>query len=164
MARVYVSIGSNVDRAMHIRSAVENLANRFSPLILSSVYDCPAVGFVGDNFYNLVTGFDTDIPVERLIAELHNIEQAHGRVRNGQHFGSRTLDLDVLLYGDLIRHDKLVDVPRRETLEHAYVLWPLVEIAPEYLHPETKQSLLAHWNEIQRRTATLAKTEFNPLK
>jgi len=160
--RVFVGIGSNIEREANIRSAVQRLTERHGPLTLSSVYESRSVGFTGENFYNLVAGFDTDMPVERLIDDLHDIEQAHGRVRSGQRYEPRTLDLDVLLYGDLVRHDQRVDVPRRELLEYAFALQPLAEIAPGHIHPETKQSILTHWTKLKHQTTTLTRVEFDP--
>jgi 2-amino-4-hydroxy-6-hydroxymethyldihydropteridine diphosphokinase len=162
--RAYVGIGSNVERHANIRSAVQALTRRYGPLTLSSVYESAPVGFTGKNFFNLVAGFDTDLPVERLIGELHDIEQAHGRARSGQRFEPRTLDLDLLLYGDLVRHDAIVDVPRREILEYAFVLQPLAEIAPERIHPETNQSIATLWDEHRQRMTPLAKAGFDPLQ
>lgn len=162
MPRVYVGIGSNIEREANIRSAVQRLTEHHGPLALSSVYESPSVGFAGENFYNLVAGFDTDTPVGRLIDGLHDIEQAHGRVRSGQRYEPRTLDLDVLLYGDLVRHDQRVDIPRREILEYAFVLQPLAEIAPGLIHPETHRSMTAHWNELQRQTTVLNQIKFDP--
>ncbi len=150
MARAYVSIGSNIEREHNIRSGVRMLAGRFGPLTLSSVYDSAPVGFRGDNFYNLVAGFDTGITPEALIAALHDIEDAHGRTRSGERFGPRTLDLDLLLYGDLIRHSAGVDLPRREILEHAFVLAPLAEIAPEDRHPESGGTFAQLWKQFPR--------------
>jgi len=140
MARIYVSIGSNIERQHNIRSGTRMLADRFGPLILSTVYDSAPVGFCGDNFYNLVAGFDTQGTPESVITTLHGIEKAHGRARTGERFGPRTLDLDLLLYDNLVRHDAAVDLPRREILEHAFVLAPLAEIAPDGVHPETGQT------------------------
>lgn len=162
MPRVYVGIGSNIEREANIRSAVHRLTEHHGPLALSSVYESPSVGFDGENFYNLVAGFDTDTPVGRLIDGLHDIEQAHGRVRSGQRYEPRTLDLDVLLYGDLVRHDQRVDIPRREILEYAFVLQPLAEIAPGLIHPETHRSMTAHWTELQRQTTVLGQIKFDP--
>jgi len=163
MPRAFVGIGSNIERTANIRSAVRDLTGRFGTLTLSPVYESPSVGFAGENFYNLVAGFDTDTPVEQLIDALHEIERAHGRRRSGRRYEPRTLDLDVLLYGDLVRHDRRVDIPRREILEHAFVLRPLAEIAPGLIHPETKQSLLTHWSKLQHQSAVLTRTEFDPL-
>ena len=114
MPRVYISIGSNIDRENNIRGAVRMLRQRYGTLTLSRVYETPAEGFDGEAFYNLVAGLDTDEPVERVRQALANIETAHGRNRGGARFSARTLDLDLLLYDDLVRHADSVDIPRGE--------------------------------------------------
>jgi len=138
------------------------LGKRFGPLTLSSVYESPPVGFEGDHFYNLAAGFDTDIPVEQLTTELHGIERSQGRARTGERFGPRTLDLDLLLYGDLIRHDHTVDVPRREILDYAFVLLPLAEIAPEQLHPEIGKAFGTLVNHFTIGKSEISRVEFTP--
>jgi 2-amino-4-hydroxy-6-hydroxymethyldihydropteridine diphosphokinase len=137
MPRVYVSIGSNIDKDQHIRQGVQELAAHYAPLTLSKVYESHAIGFEGDDFYNLVVGFDTQDTLTRISAVLTGIEQRCGRVRNGVRFGPRTLDLDILLYGNLVQHDDTHPLPRGEIEEYACVLRPLAEIAPNERHPET---------------------------
>ncbi len=137
MPRVYVSVGSNIDRDKNLRSAIEALREHYGVLVLSSVYESVAVGFAGDNFYNLVAVFDTDESLEQVAATLADLETAHGRRREGERFSNRTLDLDILLYGDEIRHDHQFDVPRAEITRHAFVLLPLSEVAGAARHPET---------------------------
>ncbi|HEY9148807.1 MAG TPA: 2-amino-4-hydroxy-6-hydroxymethyldihydropteridine diphosphokinase, partial [Gammaproteobacteria bacterium] len=98
MARVYVSIGSNIERDANIRGGVSDLQHCFGVVELSRVYESEAVGFDGDNFYNLVAAFDTDEDVLTVAKTLHDIENDHGRTREGPRFSSRTLDIDMLLY------------------------------------------------------------------
>lgn len=145
MARVYVSIGSNIDRDENIRGGVADLRERFGALTLSAVYESEAVGFDGDNFYNLVAAFDTDEGVLEVAGVLHEIENAHGRTREGPRFSSRTLDIDMLLYDELVLHADKLDLPREEITKNAFVLWPLAEIAPELQHPVLKQSYAELW-------------------
>jgi 2-amino-4-hydroxy-6-hydroxymethyldihydropteridine diphosphokinase len=146
MPRVYVSLGSNIDREKNLRGAVHALRHRYAPLTLSSVYETRAVGFEGDNFYNLVVGFDTEESVETVRQSLARVETDHGRKREGvPKFSARTLDLDILLYGDLIRHDGVIEVPRDEIVKYAFVLQPLAEIASATQHPETGESIDALW-------------------
>lgn len=161
MARVYVSIGSNIDRDASIRGGVAALADRFGPLTLSSVYESEAVGFEGDNFYNLVAVFDSDEPVEAIAAALRQIEDEHGRVRSGPRFSSRTLDLDLLLYDDLVLKSNGIEIPRDEILTNAFVLWPLAEVAPEQRHPETGQSFAELWAAFDRQKQPLWPVEFS---
>src|SRR5262245_59565410 len=139
MPRVYVSIGSNIEREKNIRGAVQALRAAFGKLILSRVYQTKAEGFVGEDFYNLAAAFDTEQSVEKIRSQLADIETAHGRERGGERLNSRTLDIDILLYGSLVRHDERFDLPRGEIRRFAFVLGPLVEIAPTLTDPETDE-------------------------
>lgn len=160
MARVYVGIGSNIERETHIRSAVRALQQRFGSLTLSNVYESQAVGFEGANFYNLVVGFETSLPVEPLLGELRGIEQNQGRKRTGKRFDSRTLDLDLLLYNGMVRHDDKVDVPRAEILEYAFMLRPLAEIAPAQTHPENGKNFSELWKAFGDNRQIMRRVEF----
>lgn len=161
MPRVYVSIGSNIEKNKNIRAAIRALRARFSNVTFSSVYESEAEGFDGDDFYNLAAAFDTDAPLEEVCDLLTEIETAQGRTRTGPRFGPRTLDIDVLLYGDLVRHDDRFDVPRRDVTAYAHVLGPLVEIAPDLLHPETGERLAELWQRFAGRQ-TLRRVAFAP--
>lgn len=145
MARVYISIGSNIDREANIKRAIHTLRRYFGPLDLSTVYETEPVGLEADNFYNLAAGFDTDLDVYELIERLHEIENRHGRTRPSSGFVSRTLDLDLLLYDDRVIHKKGLDLPREDITEYAFVLRPLSEIAGETVHPETGDRLADLW-------------------
>lgn len=153
MPPVYVSVGSNIDRENNIRSAIVSLQNCFPGLVLSSVYETAAEGFDGDPFYNLVVGFETDQSVGVINHTLRSIENDHGRERPGVKFSSRTLDLDLLLYGDQVFNDK--DIPRDEITRYAFVLKPLAEIAPDFPHPQLNKSIGVLWeNFVVKRAIT----------
>jgi 2-amino-4-hydroxy-6-hydroxymethyldihydropteridine diphosphokinase len=143
--RVYVSIGSNVERERNIREAVRTLKASFENFAMSPVFETKAEGFAGDDFYNLAACFDTDESLERLRDRLGRIEAAQGRERTEERFAPRTLDIDILLYGDSVRHDDRFDIPRREILAQLHVLGPLVALAPELRHPETGERLAERW-------------------
>lgn len=145
MASVYLSLGSNVQREVHIRAALDALAGRFGPLHISSVYESEAVGFAGEAFYNLVVGFETELDLQSLVAFLKHLEDANGRDRTQPRFSARTLDVDVLLYGDQVGEFAGIRLPRQEITENAFVLRPLAEIAAARLHPELKQTLGDLW-------------------
>lgn len=145
MAWVWLSIGSNIDRERHVRSAVRALREQFGELVLSSVYETPSEGFDGDPFYNLVAGFETDLPPEQLHPMLRAIEDANGRERTGPKFSARTLDIDLLTYGDEITDRGGKMLPRDEVLKYAFVLGPLAEVAPDEMHPQVGRCYAELW-------------------
>jgi 2-amino-4-hydroxy-6-hydroxymethyldihydropteridine diphosphokinase len=147
VTRVYVSVGSNQKAHYHIPKALETISSLFSPVDISPVYESVAVGFDGDNFLNLVVGFDTELSLDELNSVLGEIEKSCGRVRGKQRFMSRTMDLDLLLYGDLICHDDEWDIPRQEIICNAFVLKPLSDLAPNDIHPELHQTYSQLWKQ-----------------
>ena len=155
MARIYISIGSNIEAEQHLRLAIAELRDHYGDLLLSSVYESEAVGFEGDNFLNMVVGLDTDEDVHHVVQILRQIEDRHGRVRNGPRFSARTLDLDLLLYDDLVVKEDALDLPRGEIIQNAFVLWPLAEIAPEIMHPVEQQSMAALWQGFDKESQKL---------
>ncbi|MZR63591.1 2-amino-4-hydroxy-6-hydroxymethyldihydropteridine diphosphokinase [Alcanivorax sp. DP30] len=138
--QVYLSLGSNIDRDHNIRSGLVALEAAFGELTISPVYESEAVGFDGDAFYNLVVGIRTAMSVGELTACLKSMEKDHGRVRGEKKFASRTLDIDILTYGELTGTIDGVQLPRDEILKHAFVLMPLVDLTPNGVHPETGET------------------------
>lgn len=138
--RVYLSIGSNVERERHVQAALDALAKEFGELLLSRVYESKSLGFDGDNFYNLAVGFDSNQSVGELADIMHVIEQDNGRRRNGLKFGPRTLDIDILTWGNYNGVIDGIALPRDEILKNAFVLLPLAEIAGKENHPLLQQS------------------------
>lgn len=153
MGRVYVSIGSNLEPEANIPSALAELRRRYGALIVSPVYESEAVGFAGDNFYNLVVGFDADQAVHAVIRNLREIERQHKRKRSDKRFGPRTLDLDLLLYDDLVLAENGVAIPRDEILRYAFVLKPLMDVAGERQHPVDGRSYAELWAVLQHEVA-----------
>jgi 2-amino-4-hydroxy-6-hydroxymethyldihydropteridine diphosphokinase len=143
--RAWLSLGSNLDPQQQIPDALEALRKRFGELVVSPVYESEAVGFKGGNFHNLVVGIETRLPALELIRQLRQIEADHGRVRGADKFSSRTLDIDLLTYGDCIIDEGGVQVPRDEILRYAFVLLPLSEVAPQERHPVTGQTFGELW-------------------
>jgi len=155
MARIYISIGSNIEAERHLRLAIAELRKHYGELQLSSVYESEAVGFDGDNFLNMVVGLDTDEEVHSVVQTLRQIEDRHGRIRSGPRFSARTLDLDLLLYDDLVVKEDALDLPRGEITQNAFVLWPLAEIAPEIMHPVEQQPMAALWQDFNKESQKL---------
>lgn len=145
MTRVFVGIGSNIDREANVRAGVEELQSHYGDVRLSSVYETAAVGFEGEPFYNLVASFETDETLRHLIGILNQIEERHGRIRGGERFSSRTLDIDLLLYGDLVARGEGYHVPRDEISHYAFVLQPLAEMAPQLRHPQAGETFASMW-------------------
>lgn len=149
MPEVYVGAGSNVRPETHLRRALVALADRYGVLRLSPVYENSPVGFDGDDFLNLVIGFDTDEDVAAVTACFSEVEAANGRERGEARFGPRTLDLDLLLYGDMVDEDGL-GIPRDEILEYAFVLKPLSELVPDRRHPVDGRSYAELWSAFDK--------------
>jgi 2-amino-4-hydroxy-6-hydroxymethyldihydropteridine diphosphokinase len=146
----YISIGSNIEREKNVRSSLITLEKQFGKLVVSSIYESEAVGFDGNVFYNLIVGFESNLDVKTVAEQLRNIELAHGRTRNSQKFSARTLDLDLILYGDLIIHDGRLQIPRDEIERYAFVLEPLAEIAANLQHPISKKTYADLWMKFDK--------------
>ncbi|KGI78779.1 2-amino-4-hydroxy-6-hydroxymethyldihydropteridine diphosphokinase [Oleiagrimonas soli] len=146
MTAVLLSLGSNIEPERHLRAALAALRERFGALRVSPTYRTASVGFEGDDFLNLGVGLDTDLEPEALNAWLHALEDAQGRRRDGPRFSSRTLDIDIVLFGDrVVNGPGHLQIPRDE-LRHAFVLKPLADIAPEAVVPGDGRTLAQLWS------------------
>jgi len=145
MTRVYLNIGSNTARTLHICAGLDALNERFAALELSSVYESEALGFSGEPFYNLAVALTTDMPLAQLFTWLRQLEYDKGREPGADRFSPRTLDIDILSYADTVGTVAGVELPRPEILENAHVLGPLAELAPETLHPLAGLSYAQLW-------------------
>jgi 2-amino-4-hydroxy-6-hydroxymethyldihydropteridine diphosphokinase len=158
--RVFLGIGSNMDPEANLSLAISELQDRFGELQLSQVYRSSAWGFDGADFLNLVVAFDTDREPAGLLEEFEDVHALAGRERGPDCYMSRPLDIDLLMYGDLIDPDPPLRVPRRDVLEHSFVLGPLAEIAPDFRHPVTGHTLARHWQDFDRASHPLTPVEF----
>ncbi len=159
MAQVFVGLGSNMDRSSNIRSGVAALRKQFGKLQLSRVYNSKAQGFDGADFFNLVVRFDSDQSAHGVIDLLRTIEEKHGRKRSENRFAPRPLDLDLLLYDDLVLNEGRVQLPRDEIMKYAFVLCPLAEIAPQHVHPVTGRTFGELWQAFEHVGQQLSPVE-----
>jgi len=161
MAIVFLGLGSNESPEKNLRLAVSELRSRFGELTLSPVYQSAAVGFDGADFLNLVVRLqseDSPLAICKVIELIHDLA---GRVRGSSQWESRPIDIDLLLYDDLIRDERPVHVPRDDVLKYSFVLRPLAEIAPEQVHPVTGKTYFDHWQTFDKDSQPLAKSDLN---
>lgn len=160
MTPVFLSLGSNIDREKNIISALDQLNVQFGALALSSVFESEAVGFSGDYFLNLVVGIQCDISLSALSDFLKRLEDQHGRKRSGPRFASRTLDIDIVTYGELQGEIEGIELPRPELYYNAFVLWPLIEIYPQGIDPKSGKRYEELWRQLDKNQK-LWKVDFN---
>lgn len=142
MAIAYLSLGSNINPQHHLGAAIAALRRHFDDVAVSPIYAGAAVGFDGPPFLNAAARVHTELRPEALNAWLHQLEDRHARDRSGPRFSSRTLDVDLLLYDDLITHGAgPLQLPRPELETRAFVLKPMLDLAPDLLHPSRQLSL-----------------------
>ncbi|HJP05376.1 MAG: 2-amino-4-hydroxy-6-hydroxymethyldihydropteridine diphosphokinase [Chromatiales bacterium] len=154
---VFLSLGSNIAPEKHLRMACRELTNDYGDLMLSSVYENAPVGFSGNNFLNMVVGFATAEEPERIVNRIERLHRKAGRVRYSDPFSSRTLDLDLLLYGDVVRRRPML--PREDIEKYGFVLEPLAEVAPELRHPVSGVTMQAIWGDFDQQEHPMTKVD-----
>jgi len=145
MTEVYVAAGSNVAPFVNLPKALRELRKHYPGMRLSPAYRNQAVGFVGEDFVNLVVGFSTDDSVQQVMAHLHEAEAVCGRPRDAPKWAPRTMDLDLLMYGDLQLSEPGLKIPRPDLLKRPYMLRPMAELAPARRHPVLGQPMRDLW-------------------
>jgi len=159
MTHVFLGLGSNLNREKNIRAGLIALKNKFGNLTCSRVYESESVGFRGSHFYNLVVSMQTELSLSDLSEAIKKIEDDHGRVRTGPKYRPRTLDIDILTYGDFVGVEAGIEIPRAEITKNAFVLLPLSEIAPKELHPCLKKSYADLWASYDQKAQALWKID-----
>jgi len=159
MTCVFVAAGSNVEPERHLRLAVEELQRAFGEVRISPWYRNRAAGFDGDDFINFVVGFDTGLDVHEVIARLRAIETKCGRPRDAPKWAPRTMDLDILLYGNLVLEESGLRLPRPDLLRRAFMLGPLADLAPDLVHPTAGATIAELWSGFDRAAHPLHRVE-----
>jgi 2-amino-4-hydroxy-6-hydroxymethyldihydropteridine diphosphokinase len=147
MAEVYVAAGSNVEPEKNLARALGELEQAFGPLAISPAYRNPAVGFAGADFINLVVGFRTDDSPAQVKEKLERIELSCGRPRAAPKWAPRTMDLDILMYDQLVSDQPGLILPRPDLVRRAFMLKPLADLAPGLLHPTRHRAIGELWAE-----------------
>jgi 2-amino-4-hydroxy-6-hydroxymethyldihydropteridine diphosphokinase len=160
MAKVFLGLGSNIERERYIVAGLDAIERLFGELQHSSVYDSVAIGFQGQAFLNMVVGVETGLAMGEMASQLRQIEFEHGRPQNAPRFSSRQLDIDVLTYGDHSGTVDGVELPRPEILENAFVLRPLAELAPNQQHPVAGMSYAQLWAAYDKNAQSLRRVDF----
>lgn len=113
------------------------------------MYRSRPLGFEGNDFLNAVAELHTDMSPDEVLREIEQIHLRAGRERDGRKLESRTLDIDLLLYDDLVLETPRLRLPRSDVLCYSFVLRPLAELAPEGVHPITGRNFAEHWRQSQ---------------
>lgn len=154
---VYIAAGSNVEPERHLARAVEALEGRFEGLRCSPWYRNRAAGFEGEDFINFAAGFETQRTLPEVIRELQAIEALCGRPRDAPRWAPRSMDLDILLYGDQV--SDAPPLPRPDLLKRAYMLGPLAELVPDLVHPTAQLTIRELWERFDRSAHPLVRVE-----
>lgn len=157
MPRVFVAAGSNVDPEKNLANATREMERSFPDIQFSPWYRNRALGFDGADFINLVAGFTTEMPLHDVVKRLRAIEELCGRAREAPKWAPRSMDLDILLYGDLVHEEPGLKLPRPDLLKRPYMLGPMADLAPEVLHPTANVTIGELWQRFDRAAHPMAR-------
>ncbi len=151
MINVFLLLGSNLgDRQMYLGQAISYIENDIAPVVkASSVYETQSWGKTDEpDYLNQVIMLQTDMPAAAILERILAIEKRLGRQRE-EKWGSRTIDIDILFYGDEIINEPGLLVPHPRLHERRFTLEPLAELAPELVHPLLNKSISAIKNQLK---------------
>ena len=150
MPHCYVAAGSNIEPERHLSLAAHALEREFPGVRFSPWYRNRAVGFEGADFVNFVAGFPTDRPVTEVRSRMQAIEALCGRPPGAPRWAPRSMDLDILLYGDAVSEDPDLRLPRPDLLRRAFMLGPLAQLAPALVHPTERLTIGELWRRFDQ--------------
>ena len=162
MAKIYLGLGSNVEPKKYLRQGIRELGRRFGVLELSDVYRSKALGFDGADFLNLVVGLSSNLTPQDMHQAIEEMHLQADRQRGESRYSPRTLDIDLLLYDNLVLDEAGLRVPRADILKYSFVLRPLAEIAPGLRHPQTGRLITEHWADFEKNSHPLAAADLGP--
>jgi 2-amino-4-hydroxy-6-hydroxymethyldihydropteridine diphosphokinase len=151
LSLVYIALGSNLgDRAANLAKTREMLADDIQVLQCSSIYQTAPWGYSEqDDFYNQVLEAETDLSPMRLLGRMKRIEKQMGRKKTFRN-GPRVIDLDILFYDDLILDTRRLVIPHPRLHERAFVLVPMVEINPGFVHPVLGKTMAELMSKVEQ--------------
>ncbi|EGR0207474.1 2-amino-4-hydroxy-6-hydroxymethyldihydropteridine diphosphokinase [Vibrio vulnificus] len=159
MNTVYIGVGSNIEREKHARAAWQELSLLGEALQASPIYECAAVGFDSHAFFNFVIRLNTSMTLEELAFQLRQIEMRWGREENAAKYQDRTLDLDIVLFGDCISSQK-PELPRSDIFKYPFVIQPLYDLQPDLEIPGDGRTVEDIW-QTARDLDTLRAVDFS---
>ena len=142
MTIIYLSVGSNIaNRKKNLEKALTELnKNNIKEIKISSFYETEPVGPKQRNFYNIAGKFKTNLKPQELLKTVKQIEEKLGRIKT-YHWGPRVIDIDILFYGKQIIKSKNLIIPHKEIINRTFVLVPMKEIAPNFVHPANHKTI-----------------------
>ncbi|NVC92475.1 2-amino-4-hydroxy-6-hydroxymethyldihydropteridine diphosphokinase [Vibrio natriegens] len=148
MITAYIGVGTNIDREQHAKVAYNELQQLGEDLLVSPIYECEPIGFSSQNFYNFVITLRTSLSLEEFSHRLREIEFKWGREENAQKYQDRTLDLDIVLFGELISTQK-PELPRSDIYKYPFVTKPLYDLNPHLVIPGDGRTVADIWYAMQ---------------
>jgi 2-amino-4-hydroxy-6-hydroxymethyldihydropteridine diphosphokinase len=150
MPQVFVAAGSNIEPERHLAVAAREMRAAFPDIRFSPWYRNKAVGFDGEDFINFVAGFTTELPVHDVVKRLREIESLCGRPREAPKWAPRSMDLDILLYGDFVCEEPGLKLPRPDLVKRPFMLGPMADLAPDLVHPTLKVTIGELWRRFDQ--------------
>ncbi len=148
MITAYIGVGTNLDRERHALVAYHELQQLGEDLLVSPIYECEPIGFSSQNFYNFVIALRTALSLEELSYQLREIEFKWGRKENAQKYQDRTLDLDIVLFGECVSEQR-PELPRRDIYKYPFVTKPLYDLKPHLVIPGDGRTIADIWHAMQ---------------
>ena len=145
MPKIYLSLGSNIKPKENLNKAKELLSQEYRFEKESKTYKTKSEGFEGEDFLNQVVCFTTEDSAEKVVGSLKDIEKKIGRKNRSEKFSDREIDIDLLLYGKYVGKALGKDIPHKDIDLYRFVLEPLVEIAPDLIHPKHQVKISEIW-------------------
>ena len=156
-----MSLGSNIDPEENLQYACRELKKTFGNIQVSSVYRNKPIGFEGNDFLNMVVKVQSTLNPNEILNYLRCLEAATSRDTGTGAFDSRTLDIDMILFNDLVHLEKPFKIPRQDIELYSFVLCPLAEIDPDGIHPIIGKTFKDLWEDFDQEEHLLYKVSLD---